>query len=68
MEASVSRLKAVAISEGIYSDNLAAYPNYAITNTTVEQLYGATNVARLRSIKVEVDPTGIMELAGGFAL
>lgn len=65
---SVERLKAVAISEGIYSEDLALYTNYAISNTTAEQLYGATNLARLRSIQAEVDPTGIMGLAGGFTL
>lgn len=68
MKASIERLKKVAISEGIYNDNLTAYPNYAISGTTAEELYGATNAARLRQIKMDVDPNGIMELAGGFDL
>ncbi|KAJ9376548.1 CAZyme family AA7 [Paecilomyces variotii] len=68
MKASIERLKKVAISEGIYREEDTAYPNYAISGKTAEELYGATNAARLRQIRAEVDPEGIMELAGGFTI
>ncbi|KAK4164091.1 bifunctional solanapyrone synthase [Cladorrhinum sp. PSN259] len=61
-------LKQVAISEGIWKDTFTAYPNYAINSNTAEDVYGVANTARLRAIKAEIDPTGIMDLAGGFAL
>ncbi|KAL1857352.1 hypothetical protein Plec18170_003476 [Paecilomyces lecythidis] len=68
MKASIERLKNVAISEGIYKEDYTAYPNYAITGKTAEELYGATNAARLRQIRAQVDPNGVMELAGGFTI
>lgn len=68
MRASLDRLRSVAIAEGIYNDNLTQYPNYAITNTTSQQLYGSQNAARLASIRTKVDPGNVMELAGGFVI
>ncbi|KAF4539443.1 FAD linked oxidase [Lasiodiplodia theobromae] len=67
MRSSVNRLKDVAMQEGIHS-NFTTYPNYAITNTTAEELYGTQNAARLRSIRNQVDPDRVMELAGGFSI
>ncbi|KAK7720388.1 hypothetical protein SLS57_005477 [Botryosphaeria dothidea] len=66
MRTSVQKLKDLAIQEGIYPNGYTAYPNYAITNTTAEDLYGADNTARLKSIRSAVDPDGVMSLAGGF--
>lgn len=66
MRTSVQKLKDLAIQEGIYPNGYTAYPNYAITNTTAENLYGADNAARLKSIRSAVDPDGVMSLAGGF--
>lgn len=68
MRSSIETLRTFAINEGIYSSDFTAYPNYAISNTTAEDLYGATNAERLRSIRSQVDPDGIMELAGGFSI
>ena len=68
MKESVAILKAEAIREGIYKDSFTKYPNYAITGTTAEELYGTANTARLRAIRQQVDPDGVMELAGGFDL
>ena len=47
--------------------NAALYPNYAIFDTPLVNLYGV-NLARLRAIKAAVDPENIMGLAGGFKL
>ncbi|KAK3994292.1 bifunctional solanapyrone synthase [Cladorrhinum sp. PSN332] len=68
MRQALDTLKQVAISEGIWRDTFTAYPNYAINSNTAEDVYGAANTARLRAIKAQIDPTGIMDLAGGFAL
>lgn len=63
---SVTHLKNVAISEGIYVET--RYPNYAISGTTAQQLYGVQNAQRLQRIRKEMDPDRVMELAGGFAI
>lgn len=68
MQTSVDTLVAVAKSEGIYDESLTAYPNYALSTYKGDQLYGSANAARLRKIKAEVDPNGVMDLTGGFAL
>jgi hypothetical protein len=54
----------VAKDEGIYVDT--KYPNYAVTGTSAESLYGAQNAARLKSIRDAVDEKKVMNLAGGF--
>lgn len=61
-------LKGVAMAEGIYNDNAVLYPNYAPQDATAEQLYSPSGAARLRSIRQSVDPTRIMDLAGGFTI
>lgn len=66
MQTSIDHLTQVARDEGIYSGD-PAYPNYALSTYAGAQLYGETNAARLRAIKAAVDPTGIMDLAGGFS-
>ncbi|KUI68345.1 Bifunctional solanapyrone synthase [Cytospora mali] len=67
-KAAIASIKQVAVEEGIYSDSFTAYPNYAIAGTTAEELYGAVNAARLRTIKNSIDPDHVMELAGGFTI
>ncbi|KAK7710735.1 hypothetical protein SLS64_005639 [Diaporthe eres] len=62
----ISELREVAKQEGIFDESSAVYPNYAISGTTAEQLYGSANAARLRTIKASVDPNNVMNLAGGF--
>lgn len=66
MQQSVNYLIEIAKAEGIYTDG--AYPNYALSTYTGNQLYGSVNAARLRTIQGQVDPTGVMLLAGGFAI
>ncbi|KAI9727246.1 MAG: hypothetical protein M1828_006865 [Chrysothrix sp. TS-e1954] len=66
MQQSVDHLTAIAKAEGIYSPDFSTYPNYAPSHYTWDQVYGATNAARLRSIRAKVDPDMVMELAGGF--
>lgn len=68
MQQSVDTLTAVAKREGIFDADLTAYPNYALSTYGGDQLYGAANAARLRKVKVEVDPQGVMDLTGGFRL
>jgi hypothetical protein len=62
----IANIKQVAVQEGLFKDSFTAYPNYAIAGTTAQQLYGASNAARLRTIKNSIDPDRVMELAGGF--
>ncbi|KAK0614750.1 hypothetical protein B0T14DRAFT_540074 [Immersiella caudata] len=68
MRASIERLKTVAIQEGIYSNDFTQFPNYALANTTAEELYGASNAARLRKIRADIDPLNIMSLTGGYEI
>lgn len=68
MQQSVDYLTAVAKREGIYDASLTAYPNYALSTYTGDQLFGPTNAARLRNIKAAVDPQGVMDLTGGFKI
>lgn len=68
MRGSVNRLRQVAIEEGIYKPDFTQYPNYSISNTTAEELYGPANTRRLRKIRTQVDPKRVMDLAGGFDL
>jgi hypothetical protein len=41
------------------------YPNYALSNTPLSQMYG-DNVARLQNIRKAWDPENVMYLTGGF--
>jgi len=43
------------------------YPNYALDDAPLSQIYGS-NLARLRSIRKAWDPNNIMYLTGGFKL
>ncbi|KJA15273.1 hypothetical protein HYPSUDRAFT_48491 [Hypholoma sublateritium FD-334 SS-4] len=55
-----------AVAEG-QSNLIGApvYPNYAIFDTPLSQIYGS-NLATLQSLKATIDPTNVMGLAGGF--
>ncbi|KAL6717473.1 hypothetical protein ACLMJK_005388 [Lecanora helva] len=68
MQQSVDTLTAVAKREGILNPASTAYPNYALSTYSGSQLYGSTNAARLRKVKADVDPNGVMDLTGGFTL
>ena len=43
------------------------YPNYAIYDTPLANLYGP-NVKRLQTIRKKYDPANVMDLTGGFNL
>ena len=66
MRQSVKHLRSVAAQEGIEVGVPKAYPNYAIAQTSADDLYGAENAERLRKIRNRIDPDRVMELMGGF--
>jgi len=62
-------LQAQAIAEGqqLTGNEALLYSNYAAGNTPIELLWG-DNVPALQAIKHKYDPSGVMNLAGGFKL
>lgn len=64
---SAAYLESVAEALGQAVDGASVYGNYAIFDTPVENIYGS-NLERLRAIREEVDPKGVMALAGGFKI
>ncbi|KAH9054946.1 FAD dependent oxidoreductase [Lactarius vividus] len=58
---------AVAVADGQNVSHAAVYPNYALFDTPLEDIYGV-NLPRLHAIKKAVDPKNVMGLAGGFKL
>jgi hypothetical protein len=58
---------AAAVADGQNLTGAAVYPNYALFDTPLEDLYGA-NIPRLQTIKNAVDPENVMGLTGGFKL
>ncbi|KAH9213233.1 hypothetical protein DL95DRAFT_302673 [Leptodontidium sp. 2 PMI_412] len=67
IQKSLAQLKGVAREEGILTEG-SMYPGYAYGTATGDQLYGATNAARLRCIREKYDPDDAMLLAGGFSI
>lgn len=66
IRSSAAQIRAVAEADG--QTGLAdapVYPNYAITGTSLEDMYGE-NVDRLKALKQLIDPENVMGLAGGF--
>ena len=57
------RLQEAAEKEGIEVG--PKYPNYAISGTPLEEMYGQ-NIERLKKTKARIDPKNIMGHAGGF--
>jgi hypothetical protein len=62
---SADRIRDVAIADGQDIRNAPLYPNYAIFDTPLEDMYGG-NVGRLQALKQNVDPSNVMGLAGGW--
>ncbi|KAI0043439.1 FAD-binding domain-containing protein [Auriscalpium vulgare] len=62
---SAATIRAAASAEGQDIAEAWKYPNYAIEDTSLQEMYGG-NVAKLRAIHARVDPHIIMGLAGGF--
>lgn len=62
---STSTLLDKAVSLGQDVKDAPLYGNCALFDTPLERMYG-NNLERLRKIKHQVDPDGVMNLAGGF--
>ncbi|KAF8263464.1 FAD-binding domain-containing protein [Lactarius quietus] len=60
-------ITAAAVADGQNLTNAAVYPNYALFDTPLEDIYGA-NIPRLQAIQIAVDPDNVMGLTGGFKL
>jgi hypothetical protein len=54
-----------ALRDGQDVANAPVYVNYALFDTPLENMYG-TNLAKLRRIRIDIDPANVMDLAGGF--
>jgi hypothetical protein len=54
-----------ALADGQNISRAAAYMNYALFDTQLEDIYG-TNVLRLREIRPEIGQEDVMRLVGGF--
>ena len=58
-------LRTAALKDGQDVEHAAVYPNYALFDTPLEEMYGQ-NVPRLRAVRRAIDPEDVMGLAGGF--
>ncbi|KAM0791645.1 hypothetical protein ACM66B_006081 [Microbotryomycetes sp. NB124-2] len=68
MKKSAELLLDIARKEGQAVDPQIRYPNYALADTPLVELYGQDNLARLKQIKQKYDPTRVMDLTGGFKI
>ena len=62
---SADSLRAAALKDGQDVEHAAVYPNYALFDTPLEDMYGK-NVPRLHALRQAIDPNDVMGLAGGF--
>jgi hypothetical protein len=62
---SARQLNNVAMADGQDLTGAVLYPNYALADTPLVDLYGE-NVGPLEELKSAVDPGNVMGLAGGF--
>ncbi|PPR03987.1 hypothetical protein CVT24_008306 [Panaeolus cyanescens] len=63
-----NRLRTAAVAQGQkIPKDAAMYPNYALYDTPLENIFGA-NLPKLRKMKKKIDPENVMGLAGGFKL
>ncbi|KAK4047235.1 hypothetical protein OIV83_005538 [Microbotryomycetes sp. JL201] len=68
LKKSADLLLNIARQEGQAVDPQIRYPNYALADTPLIELYGEENLAQLKAIKRKYDPTRVMDLAGGFKI
>ncbi|KAK0199347.1 FAD-binding domain-containing protein [Desarmillaria ectypa] len=52
--------------EKLGAEGLSRYPNYAIYDTPVVDMYGEEGVKRMEATRGRVDPKDVMRLTGGF--
>ncbi|KAI5886885.1 FAD-binding domain-containing protein [Schizophyllum commune H4-8] len=62
---SAQKISDYAVSSGQDISGFPLYPNYAIFNRSLDELYQG-NTQRLAEIRARVDPYNVMALAGGF--
>ncbi|KAI0825986.1 FAD dependent oxidoreductase [Irpex lacteus] len=62
---SAEQITKVAVSEGQDIANAPLYSNYAIDSTSKDRIFG-DNLPLLKSLKAQLDPNGVMDLAGGW--
>ena len=62
---SADSLRAAAREDEQDVEHAAVYPNYALFDTPLKDMYGR-NVPRLRAVRRAIDPAKVMDLAGGF--
>jgi len=62
---SAARIRDVATQDGQDLTNAPLYPNYAMFDVPLSDMYGE-NVDKLRSLRRRVDPHNVMGLTGGF--
>ena len=60
-----ARIRDVAIQDGQDLTNASLYPNYAMFDVPLNDMYGG-NVDSLRSLRRRVDPHNVMGLTGGW--
>ena len=53
-------------AERLGAEGESIYPNYAIYDTPVVDMYGEEGVKRMEATRERVDPYGVMLLTGGF--
>ena len=58
-------IRSVALKDGQNVSHAAKYPNYALFDTPLEDIYGG-NVGRLRKIRAMIDRDNVMGLTGGW--
>jgi hypothetical protein len=58
-------VRSVALKDGQNVSHAAKYPNYALFDTPLEDMYGG-NVERLRKIRAAIDLEDVMGLTGGW--
>ncbi|KAI0088401.1 FAD dependent oxidoreductase [Irpex rosettiformis] len=62
---SAEQITKVAVSEGQSISNAPLYSNYAIDSTPKDKIFGE-NLSMLQILKAQYDPSGVMDLAGGW--